>query len=110
MNRSFKALAYTIISLVLACSAMVFPVFADDSLPIEKASEQSATISNEVDIASNTDPHMASEFFMYIPPDPIYEVPKMGDIGFSREQLITSALAVGLCYLGVRAYANKMQI
>lgn len=109
MNRTIKAFLYTLTSLILACSAMIFPVLADDSLPIEKASEQGATISNEVDVASNTKPHMASDFFMYIPPDPVYEVPKMGDSRLSREQLIVSALAIGFCYLGVQAYANKTQ-
>ena len=44
---------------------------------------------------------------MYIPPDPVYEMPKMGDESIGQRQLIFIALGTGFGYLGVHFYAQK---
>lgn len=82
------------------------PVKAEE-IPIKQATEQGATISEDVDTATNVSPDMSTEFFMYIPPEPVYEVPKMGDDGFDIVQMIYGAFGIGACYLGVQFYADK---
>jgi len=59
---------------LVTMAALIFcfvqPVKAED-LPIDKASAAGATISEDVDIADNAKPDMSTDFFLYIPPDPI---------------------------------------
>lgn len=95
-----------LVAVLALCAVLVQPVWAEE-LPIKKASEHGATVSNEVDTASNYDPSMGTRYFMYIPPDPVYEMPKMGGDGVSRKQLVWITLGTGLGYLAVSIYARK---
>ena len=94
------------VAVLALCAVLAQPVWAEE-IPIEKASEHGATVSNEVDTASNHDPEMGTRYFMYIPPDPVYEMPKMGDDSTSRKQLAWITLGTGLGYLVVSFYACK---
>ena len=96
-----------LLATLAACTLFTFPVWAAEDLPVEQASERGATISSEVDIASNHSPKMGTQYFMYILPDPVYEMPKMGDESIGQRQLIFIALGTGFGYLGVHFYAQK---
>lgn len=70
----------------------------------------SATVSDETDKATNEDPDMGTQFFMYIEPDIVVnDHPNMGDTGIDVSLLMMAALAAGTAYLGVSAYANKAE-
>ena len=107
VRRSFSLL----FALVLAISCCMVPAFAaDEELPIDKATSNSATVSDETDKATNEDPDMGTQFFMYIEPDIVVnDHPNMGDTGIDVSLLMMAALAAGTAYLGVSAYANKAE-
>lgn len=78
------------------------PAFAEE-MPVEKATKDKATVSDELDTA---DPSMETNYYMYIEPDLISkDIPKMGVDGFSTELLLAVAAVAGISYLGVSAYA-----
>ena len=84
--------------------------FAEE-LPVERATENSATVSDEVDTADNSDPHMGTTYYMYLAPDIVAtNPPDMGVSGPSTDALILLAVAVGCAYLCVSAYAHEMCI
>ena len=66
-----------------------------------------ATVSDEVDTADNSDPHMGTTYYMYLAPDIVAtNPPDMGVSGPSTDALILLAVAVGCAYLCVSAYAH----
>ena len=74
---------------------------------MERATENSATVSDEVDTADNSDPHMGTTYYMYLAPDIVAtNPPDMGVNGPSTDALILLAVAVGCAYLCVSAYAH----
>ena len=74
---------------------------------VERATENSATVSDEVDTADNSDPHMGTTYYMYLAPDIVAtNPPDMGVSGPSTDALILLAVAVGCAYLCVSAYAH----
>lgn len=78
-----------------------------DNAPIPNGSPNGATISEELDEATNKDPEMGTEFWMYLEPDPVIEdVPLMGDSTASLQTLLLRASTLGLLLIGVRYYAN----
>lgn len=73
MKKKLKILGNSMIALSLVFCFVSSPVNAAE-LPIDPATEDSATVSNDVDSATNRKPHMSTDFFMYIPPDPDTDV------------------------------------
>lgn len=71
MKRWGTALCSAGLALALLASAAA-PVQAEE-LPTEPG-DQEATVSKRTDQATNTQPDMATRFYMYIPPDPEYPV------------------------------------
>lgn len=100
-----KRFAAVILSLALAFSCTSITAFAEE-LPIDKATPDEATVSEEVDEATTTDPEMGTKFFMYIPPDvEEQDIPKMGDEGIPTSMLVAAALMTGAGYLLVSKHA-----
>ena len=95
-----KRLAGIVLAVALTVSCAVVPAFAEE-LPIDKATPDEATVSEEVDQATNTDPEIG-----YIPPDIVeQDIPKMGDEGVPTSTLVLAALATGAGFLTVSKYA-----
>ena len=103
----FLAACLTALFMVLMMATPV--ALADDvTLPegLDRATENGATVSDEVDRANNTKPSMGTEYFMYLAPDPdVHDIPKMGDTGFNTRYLMLGALFVGAAFLVVQRYA-----
>lgn len=94
-------------ALVLCCSGAVF---ATSGLPAEvnRATPNSATVSDKKDVATNKDPDMSTQFYMFMEPDlVVVDYPKMGDEGLDVSLLMWAALLAGTAYLGVSAYADS---
>lgn len=94
--------------LVLVCAFSLSAVTAlAEEMPVDRATENSATVSDQVDTATNEDPHMGTTYYMYLAPDLVVsDPPLMGVDGPSTNLLVLLAMAVGAAYLGVSAYAN----
>ena len=119
-----KTKSQTAIRCIVACLMALTMVlctaspaaFADDvTLPegLERATENGATVSDEVARADNYKPSMGTEYFMYMAPDPdVNDVPKMGDTGFKTVDLMLGALVVGAAFLVTEryAYAGKKEL
>lgn len=98
-------LAGVVLAVALTISCAMVPTFAEE-LPIDKATPDKATVSEKVDQATNTDPEIGTQFFMYIPPDIVeQDIPKMGDEGVPTSTLVLAALATGAGFLTVSKYA-----
>lgn len=98
-----------VVGLFIFGIGMAQPVKATE-FSVKQATEYGATISEETDKATNEKPEMSTEFFMYIPPDPVYDIPKMGDEGVNVISMILGALSVGVCYLALQViYAEKKE-
>lgn len=78
-----------------------------EEIPIEIATPDKATVSDETDKTTNEDPDMGTQFYMYIPPDVVAnDYPQMGDEGIPTQWLLIGAIASGVAYLGTTAYAH----
>ena len=100
-TKPFVRALCVLLALVAALSLTMVTAFA------ERATENSATVSDEVDTADNSDPHMGTTYYMYLAPDIVAtNPPDMGVSGPSTDALILLAVAVGCAYLCVSAYAH----
>ena len=105
-TKPFVRALCVLLALVAALSLTMVTAFAEE-LPVERATENSATVSDEVDTADNSDPHMGKTYYMYLAPDIVAtNPPDMGVSGPSTDALILLAVAVGCAYLCVSAYAH----
>ena len=105
-TKPFVRALCVLLALVAALSLTMVTAFAEE-LPVERATENSATVSDEVDTADNSDPHMGTTYYMYLAPDIVAtNPPDMGVSGPSTDALILLAVAVGCAYLCVSAYAH----
>ena len=97
----------TALPLVLVVATPI--AFADDvTLPegLDRATENGATVSDDLDRADNYKPSMGTEYFMYMAPDPdVNDVPQMGDTGLNTMNLMLGALIVGAAFLVTQHYA-----
>lgn len=92
-------------ALICSLTITAATAFAEE-LPIDRATENSATVSKEVDIATNEDPSMGTSYFMYLAPDiVVMNPPQMGVDGPHTDLLVLLAVFAGLAYLCVSAYA-----
>lgn len=104
-TKPFVRVLCVLLALAAALSLTMVTAFAEE-LPVEKATENSATVSDEVDTADNSDPHMGTTYYMYLAPDIVAtNPPDMGVSGPSTDMLLLLAVAVGGVYLCVSAYA-----
>lgn len=102
----FKRFYAILLGLVLATALSVAPVYAEEKHTMEHGTPSEAAVSEEVDIANNTDNSMSTTMFVYIPPDPaVKDVPDMGDSGLDLNILCLAAIGVGVAYLGCNRYA-----
>lgn len=67
-TKPFVRALCVLLALVAALSLTMVTAFAEE-LPVERATENSATVSDEVDTADNSDPHMGTTYYMYLAPD-----------------------------------------
>ena len=93
--------AAALLAAVLAC-----PVRAEE-MPVNRAAPNKATVSAQVDTATNSKPSMGTQYWMYLEPDAVVnDIPKMGDEGLSTEMLLAAALIAGAVYVGTCCYAD----
>lgn len=93
--------AAALLAAVLAC-----PVRAEE-MPVNRAAPNKATVSAQVDTATNSKPSMGTQYWMYLEPDAVVnDIPKMGDEGLSTETLLAAALIAGAVYVGACCYAE----
>ena len=102
----FTTLALT---LILAISPAWASEEWKDPHEITHGQPNGAYISEEVDATTNEDTEMNTFNYIYIPPDPVYEVPNMSDTGFSLGVYVVAAMATGILYLIVSRYAYGKQ-
>lgn len=102
----FQKVSATLMTVMLILGASSVTAFAEE-LPIEIPTSDKATVSEEMDKATNKDPDIGTKFYMYIPPDVVpNDYPQMGDEGISVQWFLIGAIVSGVTYLGVTAYAN----
>lgn len=102
-----RGVAAALLAVVLVFSMCSVVAFAEE-LPVEIPSPDKATVSDEKETATNTNPDMGTQFYMYIPPDTVAnDYPQMGDEGLPVGMFLAGAVVSGMTYLGLSAYANK---
>lgn len=95
-TKPFVRALCVLLALVAALSLTMVTAFAEE-LPVERATENSATVSDEVDTADNSDPHMGTTYYMYLAPDIVAtNPPDMGVSGPSTDALIPAGRCGGL--------------
>lgn len=105
-NKAIQKMSAVLASVMLALGAFSVSACAEE-LPIAIATPDKATVSEETDKATNKDPDMGTQFYMYIPPDVVAnDYPQMGDEGVSTQLLMACAIMSGVAYLGMTAYAH----
>lgn len=105
-GKSARRWSKVVVSLVLALGAFSVPSFAEE-LPVQLPTQEKASVSKEVDEATNQKPEAATKFYMYIPPDIIEkDYPEMGDEIFPARYLMLGAMVSGVAYLSAAAYSN----
>lgn len=93
--------AAALLAAVLAC-----PAWAEE-MPVDRATPNKATVSAQVDTATNSKPSMGTRYWMYLEPDAVVnDIPKMGDEGLSAETLLVAAMIAGAVYVGACCYAD----
>ena len=93
--------AAALLAAVLAC-----PAWAEE-MPVDWATPNKATVSAQVDTATNSKPFMGTQYWMYLEPDAVVsDIPKMGDEGLSTEILLAAAMIAGAVYVGACCYAD----
>lgn len=96
----------TVTSAALLAAALACPVRAGE-MPLDRATPDKATVSAQVDTATNSKSSMGTQYWMYLEPDAVVnDIPKMGDEGLSTEMLLAAALIAGAVYVGACCYAD----
>lgn len=111
LRRRFLSIFLAMVAATAVCITSAFAV-PEPTIPHTHGTEEEATVSEEEDTATNSDPSMSTNFYMYIPPDPTFEdVPQMGDLGMDPNRLLLAAMLLGVVYLGCSqyAYSNRRQ-
>lgn len=104
--RPFLKVFCMLLALVCAFSLCAVTALAEE-MPVGRATENSATVSEQVDTATNEDPRMGTTYYMYLAPDLVVtDPPLMGVDGPNTNLLVLLAMAVGAAYLCVSAYAH----
>lgn len=106
-NRNAWKVSAVVLALSIAISAFSITAMAEE-LPVGLPTPDHATVSQETDNATNTDPDMGTKFYMYIPPDVVAkDYPQMGDEGVSVNIFLAGAALSGIGYLATSAYAKE---
>lgn len=96
----------TVVTAALLAAVLACPAWAEE-MPVERATPNKATVSEQVDTATNNKPSMGTQYWMYLEPDAVVsDIPKMGDEGLSTEILLAAALIAGAVYVGACCYAD----
>lgn len=97
----------TLLACVLTVGLCMTTAFADNWQNAHThGNPEGATVSGEVDTATNQDPSMGTNFTMFIESDPVVnDVPNMGDMGLDPNMLLIATFGSGIAYLLVSRYA-----
>ena len=105
--------------ILFACIILSYLIFSvtlvsAHALPVEEATPEGATVSDEVDVGTETDPEIGTDFFLIIPPDPVIEYPDMSDMGIDVSYIILVAVfsvaIIGLILLADTSSSRKKYI
>lgn len=99
------------LSIIFSCIVFAGHTYASEDVPPdhEHGTSSSATVSEDVDTATNQDNTASTDFYMYLPPDPTFEdIPMTGDFGIQTEFLIASTLGTAAVFLTVTYLALKV--
>lgn len=108
MKKTRKINVAALFLAVVMSIGMLMTVASAEELPVAVPSPDKATVSDEKETATNTDPDMGTKFYMYIPPDAVVnDYPQMGDEGISVNTLLLGTIVSGIVYLGLTDYASK---
>lgn len=96
----------TVVTAALLAAVLACPAWAEE-MPVDRATPDKATVSAQVDTATNSKPSMGTRYWMYLEPDAVVnDIPKMGDEGLSAETLLVAAMIAGAVYVGACCYAD----
>lgn len=96
----------TVVTAALLAAVLACPARAEE-MPVEQATPNKATVSEQVDTATNNKPSMGTQYWMYLEQDAVVsDIPKMGDEGLSTEILLAAAMIAGAVYVGACCYAD----
>lgn len=110
-KKPFAKLFCLMLALAVIFTMTAVTAFAEE-LPVDRATENGATVSEQVDTATNDDPRMGTTYYMYLAPDIVAaNPPDMGVHGPSTDTLMLAAMIIGAAYLCVSgiAYSKKSE-